>query len=84
MPIYDQGASFSTAFSGKQIEFQASDVDEAANPRYYGFLSIDGKWLIRQLNTATGAIRYAKGSKNYSTNWTNRASLSYSYYSEVF
>lgn len=61
--------------------YQISQVDDST-PAYYGFMNKDGLWYIMQENS--GAYLYAKGSTNFSTNWTNRASLSYDYFSSVF
>lgn len=53
---------------------------------YYGFIDRNGNWYIRQ-DAQSGAVtsyRYIKGVKDYSTNWDNRASLSYKHFHEVF
>lgn len=44
---------------------------------YYGYQTLHGAWLIKRYDDTTGALRYAAGGENYSTNWTNRASLTY-------
>ena len=63
------------------------NIDEfAATPRYYGYLRLDGAWYISKEETATGVKTYtfAKGSSGFSTNWTNRAVLSYDTFDAVF
>jgi hypothetical protein len=55
------------------------DIDDASNPKYYGFADIEGKWYILEENTTNKTYRYIKGSSGYVTNWTNRAILSYDY-----
>lgn len=65
---------------GHEITYHASDVDESAATKYYGFLNIDGGWLIIQHNTATGAIRYVQGESGYTTAWAAKAELDYVYY----
>jgi hypothetical protein len=45
---------------------------------YFGYLRKDGSWAIMKSTTSTAAVvTYAIGSSDYSTNWTNRASLTY-------
>jgi hypothetical protein len=56
-----------------------SDIDNSSDPEYYGFLRADGSWLIVE-NTGGTQFRYDTGTSEYSTNWTNRASLTYQYY----
>lgn len=63
--------------------YAPSDVDETSDPKYYGFLKADGSWYIMK-NTSDTTYRYITGSSDYATNWTNRASLTYSYFSEAF
>ena len=60
-------------------------VDESpivANVKYYSYLLDDGsgKWWIRKEDSSTGSTisSFAKGNSDYATNWTNRASLTYS------
>lgn len=66
--------------------YYISDKDDDASPNYYGFLDKNGNWYIIKETVSAGAdtYRYAKGSTNYTTNWTNRASLSYDYFNTVF
>lgn len=64
-------------------DYKASDVDASGgggggSPNYYGFLKSNGNWYI--LKEEAGAYRYIFGTSGYTTNWTNRASLSYEYY----
>lgn len=64
--------------------YSISDIDDSADPAYYGFLSADGSWYILRETSSTGAYRYAKGTTDYSTNWTNRATLTYDLYDVTF
>lgn len=66
--------------------YAASDVDDAAVPNYYGFVDKNGAWYILQEDVSGGVTqyRYAKGSSDYATNWTNRAGLTYALFNEVF
>lgn len=59
------------------------------NVRYYGFLNSKGEWYIQEFDTSAGAnslrtYRYARGTSGYTTAWTNRESLTYDYFNEIF
>lgn len=66
--------------------YYAVDLDEAGNPKYYGFMNSNGYWYIMKLTNA-GAVRYSTTSNNktdsYPTAWTNRAGLTYDYPDKV-
>lgn len=62
--------------------YKISELDDSS-PAYYGFVRRDGAWFIMKEGTG-GDYRYSKGSSSFSTNWTNRASLSYNYFDVVF
>ena len=62
--------------------YKITDLDDSS-PAYYGFLNKSGAWFI-QKEGASGDYRYVKGASSYTTNWTNRASLTYDYYDNVF
>ncbi len=65
--------------------YEFSEMDTtSARVNYFGFLDGTGNWYILQLNLPAGQARYAKGPSNYAANWTNRASLAYDYFSNVF
>lgn len=66
--------------------YRISDKDDDASPNYYGFVNADGAWYILKETVSAGAdtYRYAAGSSDYTTNWTNRASLSYGYFYSTF
>lgn len=65
-------------------KYKISDFEETISIGYYGFLKADGNWYIMKWNTVVNSFRFAKGESNYPTNWTNRATLTYKYYDEVF
>ena len=67
-----------------EINYQISDLDESSDPKYYGHLSNEGSWLIIEFNESAGTLRYIEGDSDYTTNWTNRAALTYSYYNQLF
>ena len=64
--------------------YAISEIDDAGNPAYYGYINKNGNWFIMQENVAAKTYRYAKGASDYTTNWTNRASLTYDYFYNVF
>jgi hypothetical protein len=70
-----------------EFGYELSDVDTTDGATgFYGYLDLVGNWYIKRIIEA-GAItevRFAKGSNSYATNWGNRASLTYDYFSVVF
>jgi len=51
---------------------------EIATYKYFGFQERGGtNWRVMRKTLATNAFLYATGTTSYSTNWTNRASLTY-------
>jgi hypothetical protein len=62
--------------------YKAADLDDDAEPNYYGFVEPGGNWYILKEESKT--YRYCKGSSGYSTAWTNRASQSYNYLDVTF
>lgn len=68
--------------------FQTSDTDQSdPSTRYWGFLSDNGAWIIQRETgdvMSSTSIRYTAGKTDYSTNWTNRATLSYDYFDTLF
>ena len=72
-------------------KYSANDVDEASSTiTYVGKENAAGKWLIQKIDTSSGtSISYAtqennSGYDNYTDAWTDRTSLTYGDYSEVF
>ena len=61
--------------------YASSDLQSGATS-YFGFLAVDGSWYIMK-KTLT-EVRYIKGDTDYTTNWTNRAVLSYDYFNVIF
>jgi len=64
------------------VDYSITDLDTAAATQYFGYVNKGGNWYIMQLTGTTA--RYIKGDTGYSGNWTNRASLTYGYFYEVF
>jgi hypothetical protein len=71
------------------MHYNISDTDEPSETEgYYGFLDKQGNYYI-MYKVVTGAVttyRYSRGSNfdQYVDSWTNRLTLSYKYYSQVF
>lgn len=63
--------------------YSIAELDDGASPSYYGFTHKTGSWYIAR-EDASGSYRYVSGATNFSTNWTNRASLTYDYFDNVF
>lgn len=67
--------------------YKVVDIDEnAASPRYYGYLRRDGYYFIMKATISSGVTNYTftKGTTAYSTAWTNRASETYAAFNAVF
>ncbi len=62
--------------------YKISQIDDSS-PAYYGFVEKAGAWFI-QKEDSSGNYRYTKGSNSFSTNWTNRATLTYDYFDVIF
>jgi hypothetical protein len=67
-------------------QYVLSDKDDDASPNYYGYVDKDGNWYIMKETVSAGndTYRFIKGSSDYTTNWTNRISLSYDYFYTIF
>lgn len=64
--------------------YLVTDEEETATYAYTGFENASGSWCIQRETLASGAYRYAAGTSDYSTAWTNRASQTYQYPSQTF
>ena len=67
-------------------QYSFSDLDSTtyAPNIYAGFIDAVGNWYILRFNETALTMRYTKGSSGYTTNWTNRNSLTYDYFDVVF
>lgn len=61
------------------IYYLPGDIDDAGSVQYFGYTDNRGAWYIRQFDTSVSpkTIRFAFGQSNYTTNWANRAGLTY-------
>ena len=62
--------------------YNISQIDDSV-PAHFGFINKDGAWFIMK-ECEDGAFLYAKGEKDFATNWENRAKLKYNFFEEVF
>lgn len=64
--------------------YKISRIDDSS-PAYYGFTNKNGDWFIQQ-EDASGNYKYASGSgpNTFSTNWTDRGSLTYVDFENAF
>ena len=83
MPDYIDVRSSGFAILKDSKSYVVSDEDESSDPKYYGFLSYDGTWIIMEHTASSGSYRFASGHEDYTTNYTNRASLTYKYYNQL-
>lgn len=64
--------------------YEISDIDETADPSYYGFINKDGNYYILRINDGSGTVRYSAGTEDYTTAWGNKPLESYDYFYEEF
>ncbi len=66
--------------------FFLSDLDDASTPKFFGYTDKNENWYIMKESISSGItnFRYKKGTTDYETNWTNRASLTYDYFYNEF
>lgn len=86
--IYDELGNAITLLSKDDVLdcYQTSDIDSpSATVTYIGKIDRAGNWFIEKIDSTTGTtFRFTKGTTGYTTNWTNRASLSYDYFDVIF
>ena len=70
-------------------QFVVHDIDESADPKYYGQLHYSGAWIIAEFTTDT-TLRYAVGNPkayptddDYPTAWAARTGLTYDYINNI-
>lgn len=76
------GAQIDPAIKTPTDGYRINQLDDSS-PAYYGFTDKTGAWYIMK-EDSSGNYRYVKGASSFSTNWTNRASLTYDYFDAVF
>ena len=60
-------------------DYALSDIDSTNG--YKGYIKSTGEWYISKENST--AIRYITGLTNYTVNWDNRSSLTYTLFNET-
>lgn len=63
--------------------YKISQIDDTTATVYFGYVNKDGAWYISR-EESSGNYRYTKGTTDFSTNWTDRASLTYDYFDSIF
>jgi hypothetical protein len=63
--------------------YEIAEIDDTDTPAYYGFIHKTGAWYISR-EDANGSYRYTKGMTDFPTNWTDRTTLTYDYFDNVF
>lgn len=78
--------------SGNQIDpaekhptdgYNITQEASTGNTDYFGFTNKSGAWYILRVDNS-GNYRYTKGSSDFATNWTDRTSLTYDYFDNIF
>lgn len=86
--IFDENGNALTLLSKDDVLdcYQTSDIDEAsATVTYIGKIDRAGNWYIMKIDSTSGTtFRFIKGTSSYTTNWTNRAALTYNYFDIIF
>ena len=66
--------------SGSGICYRYVDQALSTTYKYWGFKEVDGEnWKIIRKDLTTKSFRYVIGTVDYSTNWSNRETLIYTY-----
>lgn len=83
------GAKINPAEKQATDGYKISKIDDTSSSTYayYGFVNSDGAWYIQQETLSgvnTGSFQYYKGTANFSSNWTNRASFTYDDFEDIF
>lgn len=67
--------------------YEAMEIDETGDPRYYGFQNADGSYYLVEIDGTAGTetVRYSKGTQtDLTTDWSNRTTLTYDTFENVF
>jgi hypothetical protein len=80
--IYEETQIIATNQLAALAGYKPSDIDTSTSTQYFGYIDYNGNWYIIKFDTTANTIRYAAGSasNSYATNWTNRTTLTYTYY----
>jgi len=77
---------FPVAAGGTGMLYNIRDIDDNANPEYYGFITTKGKWYILRIEEVSGLkeFRYHKPEIGTPYDFSQRASLTYEPYEIAF
>ena len=85
MPIVGDHFYRYHSFGDHGIDYKIADVDDTADPKYYGYTDEHGGWMIMKEVTAAGTFRYRIGRSGYAAAWVGRAAgAAYDYYQDLF
>lgn len=62
--------------------YLVTEIDDSETA-HFGFTNKHGQWYIMK-QSANNSYRYAKGDRDFTSNWTNRALLKYDYFENTF
>lgn len=65
-------------------EYDASVSGFTGDIEYFGYLNLNGGWIIQFHRISTGQYRYAQGKTAYPAAWTGKGALTYDLYSTLF
>jgi len=77
-----QGEVINPAEKSPTQGYYISQIDDSTIS-YFGFINNLGQWFIMRQDT-DNAYRYCRGDKDFTSNWTDRAKLTYDYFDNVF
>lgn len=81
--IVDSNGNVIEIFTRPLDAYVIADKDETiGGTSYYGYVDATGNWYIQKETTTS--TTFISGTSNYTTNWTNRAALSYDTFNNVF
>lgn len=81
-PVSSGDPTTSTPGQSPTAGYYISEIDDS-DTAYFGFTNSLGQWYIMR-EESSNTYRYTKGSKDFTSNWANRAMLKYDYFENVF
>jgi hypothetical protein len=61
------------------LAFLGVTGDATSVPQYYGFMTVNGAWIIKSYNETTGDTRFVGGASGFAAAWADRVNLTYTY-----
>lgn len=82
MVVKNRGRKYGIA---SELTYEMADwTDSSAAVVYVGYLSDDGGWIIKKIDTTSMTVRWARGVSGYAAAWTGRAGKTYDLYNTIF